>query len=80
MTEMRQMQVNQLRGELLPVSMLIELRDQTLQLIRDTLGPAYFAQLKNRGLTDEEAKRGHDNMIRGLQNIYYEFSQRHRNG
>ena len=50
----------------------------TIQLIQDTLGDAYIANLENLGIRPEDAKRGHDDMMLGLRALYSEFVQKMR--
>ena len=76
--EMRRIQVEQYRGELVPSSIVLEIRNATIQLIQDTLGDAYIANLVNLGLGPEDAKRGYDDMMLGLRALYAEFVQRIR--
>ena len=76
--EMRRIQVEQYRGELVPSSIVLEIRNATIQLIQDTLGDAYIANLVNLGINPEDAKRGYDDMMLGLRALYSEFAQKMR--
>ena len=75
MAEMRQMQVNQYRDQLVPVDVVTEIRDRTVQLINDTLGAAYIAQLVFAGVPEESAKRGREDMLAGLRSLYTRYAQ-----
>ena len=76
MAEMRQIQLNQYRNELVPGKMVVEIRDLTVQLIRDTIGASYIAQLEHYGVPPEIASRGQEDLLRGLRSLYTEFALR----
>ena len=76
--EMRRIQVDQYRGELVPAQMVLDIRNQTIQLIQDTLGEAYAANLVNMGISEEDAKRGYDDMMQGIRSLYAEYARRLR--
>ena len=76
--EMRRIQVEQYRGELVPAQMVLDIRNQTLQLIQDTLGEAYIANLVNMGIPEKDAKRGYDDMMEGIRSLYSEYARRLR--
>ena len=66
------------RGDLVPSSIVLEIRTATVQLIQDTLGDAYIANLVNLGLTPEDARRGYDDLMLGLRAVYAEFVRKMR--
>ena len=76
MAEIRQMQVNQLRGETVPVSVVTDLRDLTVSLLQDILGPAFIAQLLAYGVPEQLARRPRESALRGLQSLYAEYGQK----
>lgn len=76
--EMRRIQVDQYRGELVPAQMVLDIRNQTIQLIQDTLGESYIANLVNQGIDAEEAKRGYDDMMQGIRSLYAEYARQMR--
>ena len=76
MAEMRQIQVNQYHQELVPGKMIIELRDLTVQMIDDVLGPAYASQLMHMGVPSELAYKAREDVLGGLRNLYMQYAQK----
>ena len=72
--DMLELEIAEKRGSLIPVAVVKAIRDDTVNLVNNNLGPSFQAMLEQHGLPSEVAQAVHEQMYQGLANIYHHYS------